>query len=78
MEENNNQNIQPEAPKRKPNPLFAIAFFYLLGFLLTRKGSTETTLSTIMLVLGWVLLVASMVLSVLFFVRTFKDILKKK
>lgn len=78
MEENNNQNTQPEAPKRKPAPLFAMAFFYLLGFLLTRKGSTETTLGTIMLVLGWLLLIASIVLAVLFFVRIFKDIIKKK
>lgn len=66
---------------KQPNtlkPFLGIAFFYFLGFMLTRKGSTDTTIGTIMMVAGWLLLVLSMVLAIIFIFRVFKDAFNKK
>ncbi|MFL9836819.1 hypothetical protein ABS768_04870 [Flavobacterium sp. ST-75] len=67
----------PKQPGRLKNFL-GIAFFYFLGFILTRKGSTDTTMGTIMMVAGWLLLILSMILAVMFVYQVFKDAFNKK
>ena len=67
----------PRQPGRL-KPYIALVIIYFTGFILTRKGSTDTTIGIVMLIIGWLLLILSIVFGVIFIYHIFKDAFNKK
>ncbi len=76
--EDNKPEIQTEKPKRRA-PLFAMAFFYIMGFLIIRGDYDTSSLGGVaMVIIGWLFLILSIVLAVIVLFRMFKEHFKKK
>lgn len=79
MTDNKPEIPQEGPPKRRTSPLFAIAFFYLMGFLAIRSDyDTSSASGIIIFTIGWLFILLSLVLAVLALFRLFKENFKRK